>query len=115
MSDNDWLEALRGRCKELGQRRAAKQIGYSPSVVCQVLGGSYKGDLQAVRRAVEGAFMRGTVDCPALGQEIGSQDCLRFQRQPLAASAPHRVRLFRTCPACPHNRTAGGRERGEAA
>jgi DNA-binding transcriptional regulator YdaS (Cro superfamily) len=107
-----WLEVLRERAEATGQRAVARLMGYSPSVVSQVLAGSYGGDLTAVRRAVEGAFMAGLVECPALGQEIGTQDCLRFQRMPLAASSPARVRLHRTCPTCPHNRQ---RERGEAA
>ena len=102
---DDWLRILRERSAEDGQRKIALLIGYSPSVVSQVLTGSYRGDSSAVRRAVEGALMAATVDCPALGQAIGTQQCLGFQRAPLAASGPHRVRLHRTCPTCPHNRS----------
>jgi hypothetical protein len=98
-----WLQILRLEAARLGQRRVARAIGYSPSVVSQVLSDSYKGDLTAVRSAVEGGLMAAIVHCPALGQEIGTHDCMRFQRQPLAASSPARVRLYRTCPGCPHN------------
>lgn len=110
--DQDWLATLRQRAAEDGQRRVARLIGYSPSVVSQVLGGSYRGDVSAVRRAVEGALMAAHVQCPALGQEIGTQQCLAFQRAPLAASGPHRVRLARSCPTCPHNRSRGRADPG---
>jgi DNA-binding transcriptional regulator YdaS (Cro superfamily) len=99
-----WLDELRARCAAQGQRKVALLLGYAPSVVSQVLSGSYRGDSTAVRRAVEGALMAATVACPALGQDIGTQECLRFQRLPLAATTPARVRLARTCPGCPHNR-----------
>jgi hypothetical protein len=114
MSDSDWMRALRERADEDGQRKVARRINYSPSVVSQVLHGTYKGDLSSVRRAVEGALMAGQVECPALGQAIGTHDCLKFQRLPLAATTPARVKLHRTCPTCPHNRSAG-RQQGEAA
>lgn len=99
-----WIAALAAECAAHGQRRVARAIGYSASVVSEVLSETYRGDVGAVRRAVEGALMDGTVACPALGQDIGTHQCLMFQRQPLAATSPARVRLARTCPTCPHNR-----------
>lgn len=105
----DWIGVLRQECQASTQARVARRIGYGASVVSQVLAGTYKGDLTAVRQAVEGALMSGRVDCPVLG-DIGTDRCLRFQRQPLATTSPERVRLHRTCPTCPHSRTgkAGG-------
>lgn len=103
----DWRAELKRRAAEVGQRKLANLIGYSASTINQVIAGTYKGDVSAVRRAVEGALMREHVACPALGQDIGANDCLKFQRMPLAATHPARARLHRTCPTCPHNRQSG--------
>lgn len=99
-----WLDALAAAAAAHGQGAAAKAIGYRPSVVSQVLKGSYKGNLSAVRRAVEGAFLGATVDCPVLG-DIPAQRCRKIQAgrgtRP-SATTPERVKLWRACPACPN-------------
>jgi len=100
------MDELRRVAGAEGQAKTAKRIGYSASVVSQVLKGSYRGDVSAVRQAVEGALLSGKVDCPVLG-EIRANQCLGFQRQRLAATNPHRVRLHRTCPTCPNSRSGG--------
>jgi transcriptional regulator with XRE-family HTH domain len=104
MSD-PWLAALRDECAKTSQARVARRIGYTPSVVSQVLKGAYKGDLKAVKKAVEGGLLSATLDCPALGFVIRADRCLDFQRRPLdRATAPHHARLWRTCPTCPNSR-----------
>ena len=104
LATEDWLDALREACRETSQARVARRIGYSATVISQVLSGSYKGDLRAVRRAVEGAFLGSEVDCPALGP-IPANRCLSEQRRPLTASNPQRVRIWRACRAgCIHSR-----------
>jgi len=99
-----WRETLALQCGQRSQARVAATIGYSAAVVNQVLAGTYKGDLAAVQKAVEGAFMGATVDCPVLGV-IPSNRCLEEQRRPFAATSPNRVRLYRACRAgCPNSR-----------
>ena len=78
-------------------------IGYSGTVVSQVLSGKYQGDLQAVRQKVEGALMGLSVGCPVMG-EIPRNRCLDYQRQGFAATNPMRVRLAQACPTCPNRR-----------
>ena len=100
----NWHERLREECARTSQARVAERIGYSPAVVNQVLNGGYKGDLRAVQKAVEGAFMGATVDCPVLGM-IASDQCLREQKREYAATNPGRVRLWKACRGeCPHSR-----------
>lgn len=98
----DWVRILANHCDRSTQREAAEAIGYSASVVNQVLANTYKGNLSRVQSAVEGAFMGSVVACPVLG-ELPQQDCLRHQRQPFNPSNPMRVRLYRAChTTCPH-------------
>lgn len=103
--DSAWLDELRRYRDQYGGVRAAAAIGYSPAVVSQVLKGTYKGDLQAVKAKVEGALLGLTVDCPVVG-ELTRNRCLEYQRLPFAASNPLRVRFAQMCPICPHYRGA---------
>ena len=98
----DWVAILAEQCDRTTQREVAEAIGYSPSVVNQVIQASYKGSLKRVKSAVEGAFMGSVVACPVLG-DLPQQDCLRHQRQPFNPSNPMRVRLYRAChTTCPY-------------
>ena len=99
-----WLDELERAAKAEGQATVAKRIGYSTTVVCQVLKGRYKGDLSRVQRAVEGALMHATVDCPVIG-DIPLQRCIEHQRAPKRFTNPMRVQLAHTCPTCPNRRT----------
>lgn len=101
--ENDWLTVLREQCARSSQAKVAKQLGYSPAVVNQVLKGTYTGDVNRVQRAVEGALMGLTVECPVIG-EIPRNRCLEYQRQKFAATNPLRVALSRACPTCPNRR-----------
>lgn len=106
MSTNeDWLVVLREACERTSQAAVARSIKYSTTVVNQVLKGKYTGDLSSVQRAVEGALMGLTVECPVIG-EIGRDRCLQYQRMPFAATNPLRVQLSRSCPTCKHRRSA---------
>ncbi len=102
---NDWLTVLREQCDRTSQAKVAKTLGYSPAVVNQVLKGTYKGDLSRVQRAVEGALMGMTVDCPVVG-DLPRNRCLEFQRRGFAATNPMRVQLSISCPTCPNRRGA---------
>ncbi len=99
-----WLDTLRAECARRSQAQVAKLLSYSPAVVNQVLQGSYRGDLKAVQKAVEGVFLGAVVQCPVLG-EIASNRCLEEQAKPFAATNAQRVALYRACRGgCPHSR-----------
>jgi DNA-binding transcriptional regulator YdaS (Cro superfamily) len=106
----DWIHELRVASTPTpadprrSQATAAAKIGYSPSVVNQVLKGTYKGDLKSVQRAVEGALMGATVECPVIG-ELSRARCIEYQRAGFRATNPMRVALSRACPTCPNRRS----------
>lgn len=100
----DWVRLLAEEYDRTSQKRAATLIGYSATVVNQVLKRTYTGDMGAVEQAVQGALMSATVNCPVYG-ELPSHRCLEYQRQPFAATNPTRVRLYRACRnGCPNSR-----------
>lgn len=98
-----WIETLRQACAGSSQAAVAKRIGYSPTVVNQVLKGGYPGDLQRVQRAVEGALMGITVDCPVIG-DMPRQRCIEHQRSPFRATSHMAVQLYDACRGgCPNS------------
>lgn len=99
----EWLKVLRDVCTKSSQAAVAARIGYSATVVNQVLKGKYTGDLQAVEQAVRGALLSYTVACPVLGA-LPAHLCLEHQRRPFAATNPLRVKLYRACRTCEHRR-----------
>lgn len=103
-SEPVFVTALREACERSSQASVAKRIGYSAAVVNQVLKGAYKGDLVRVQQAVEGALLGVTVACPVLGP-IASNKCLEIQVLPFANTNPQRVKLFKACKRCEHNRS----------
>lgn len=105
MSNIDWMEVLAAHRKAHGGKKTGDDIGYSATVVSQVLSGKYAGDLKAVQQKVEGALMGATVDCPVMG-DLPRNRCLEYQRQPFAATNPNRVRFSAACPKCPNRRGA---------
>ncbi len=102
----DWVEALARACDGESQGKVGLRIGYSAAVVNQVVGNDYRGDMAAVERAVRGAFLGLSVECPVLG-EISTVACRGHQARSFQAASSNsvKVRLFRTCPSCPHRRT----------
>lgn len=95
-ADTAWIEILRAACTAGSQREMARKIGYSVTVVSQVLGGTYKGDLARVKAAVEGALMQTEVECPVVGI-IPRQRCVEHQRKPFMHTSPMRVALYKAC------------------
>lgn len=103
----EWVHVLAIECKRASQKRIADQVGYSPSVISQVLKNIYTGDLTAVEKAVSGALMNTTVSCPVLGDLPGNR-CLEHQRQKFSATSSQRVRLYQACRSgCPHYKQQG--------
>lgn len=101
----DWIEVLAKACDDQSQRKAAAAIKYSTTVVSQVLNRVYPGDYTAVEKAVRGAFLQATVQCPVAGT-IALHSCLHHQRQPYSNTNPQRVKFFRACRRCPNKRVA---------
>ena len=100
-----WLEVLRQHRDTHGGKKTGDAVGYSSTVISQVLSGKYPGDLKAVQQKVEGALMGAMVDCPVIG-DLPRNRCLEYQRQPFAATNPNRVRFASACPKCPNRRGA---------
>lgn len=92
----EWVRALAATFAGSTQAAVARRIGYSPSVVNQVIRGSYKGDLTRVEEAVRGAFISECVICPVLG-EIGRDVCLAHQRRGFEATSLVRAQLYHAC------------------
>ena len=102
-----WITVLREACEapNSSQSSVSKRLGYSAAVVCAVLKGSYKGDINRVKAAVEGALMGMTVECPVVG-ELPRDRCLEYQRRDFASTNHLRVQLNKACKTCP-NRVGG--------
>ncbi|MBB4287400.1 transcriptional regulator [Roseospira goensis] len=104
------VEALAAACDAESQGRVAARIlrrdgrgAYSATVINQVLGRCYPGDLDAVLAAVAAALIPDTWDCPGLGQPITADSCWDWQakaRGPAAATSSHRMHMRRACQAC---------------
>jgi len=100
--ESDWMEALRAECARTSQAKVAGRLGYSGSVVSQVLKGAYPGSIERVEQAVRGLLMGGRVACPELG-DVEGHVCLDHQKRARThtPSNPFRVRMFRACRKCP--------------
>ena len=100
---SDWIETLREQCRRHGSKEVGDEIGYSKTVISQVLNGKYPGNLAKVEDAVRGAYLGKCVACPVLG-ELARNRCLEHQQRPFATTNPTRVKLFRACRSgCPHS------------
>lgn len=103
-----WTQRLREECAKTSQAKVAKVIHYSSTAVNQVLKGKYPGDMQAFEKAVRGAYLGETINCPILG-ELETNICQHHKRQPYANTNSTRVALYRACNrTCPHNNESGG-------
>lgn len=104
----EWVVLLAEECDRTSQKKASETIHYSSAVVNQVLKKRYTGDLTAVEKAVRGAYLHATVDCPVLGA-LELHRCLQHQRAKFADTNNARVRLYQACHGgCPHARDKGG-------
>ena len=92
----DWVEALAEACDLSSQSRVSDKLGYSPTVINQVLHNRYPGDLESVAGKVQGVYMGRVVDCPALG-EISLAVCLTYQKQEFINTNHLRVMMYQAC------------------
>lgn len=103
------LERLKKACDLLGQRKAAKEIGYSGTTVNQVLNGTYpKPDPILKKVDIVFSFLNSDETlCPTLGT-IHQQTCERY-REWASCEKVHPDRLYRDvkdkCASC----TIGGK------
>jgi len=102
----DWITALAMACDKTSQKKVGDMIGYSNSAINQVLGKRYTADLTTFEKAVRGALMNVTVQCPVL-DAIPANRCIEHQRKPYANTNQMRVQLFKACRNCQHNTTEG--------
>ena len=109
----DWVVVLAEACDDHSQSTVARRIGYSTSVVNQVVNGGYDGDMARVEEAVRASLMAETVDCPEVGISIPLATCLEHQKHAKAGnrSSAFRARMAAACHACPHSRIGGGHDR----
>lgn len=105
----DWIDALVKACDAKGasQNKVAGRLGYSGSVVSQVLRKDYAGDMHRLETRVRDIFLGGEITCPALG-EIKSEACLKWRdlAADLTSASPIRVRMFNACKRCDRNQQA---------
>lgn len=86
-----------------GEEQVARTIGYSKSVVYEVLRNRYRGRLDRVEAAIRAALMRDAIICPALRREISGAQCLANQARPYSTASPEAARLYHACRSgCPH-------------
>lgn len=91
-----WLVELRNQCNRRPQRKVAKELGYSSSVVSQVLKGKYAGNLNNVAEMVCSVYLGQTVICPVMG-ELEVHRCKQYQKETFSATNRQRVRRYRAC------------------
>jgi hypothetical protein len=96
-----WLDVLAQQCADSSQRAVATTLNVSPTMINQALKRVYPGDLAKLERAVRGAYMGATVNCPVLG-ELETHRCITNQKQKASSVNPTRVQLFRSCQKCEH-------------
>jgi len=96
---SDPMALLKQAVAGKGQAAVARELGYSPSAVNQVLKGTYGGRLDQIMRAVTDAYDPATVMCPVLG-EIPISRCAAERKKPFSVSSPQRAWLWKACREC---------------
>lgn len=108
----DWVIVLAEAVFSTSQGAAARRLGYSKSVISEILKNQYKGSLARIEQAVRGGLMGAKVACPVLGQDITTAQCLTHQRRPFSSihSNVLHMRLWRGCKTCPNRMEAANAE-----
>jgi len=97
MTQSDALALLKEKVAEFGQAAVARELGYSPPTINQVLRDRYQGNLDNVYRKVIEVYGNQTTICPVLG-EIPLAVCAEERVKGFSTS---RHRLYRACKQCP--------------
>lgn len=105
----EWVVRLAESCAVTSQSKVAKQLGYTPAVVSQVVRNCYSGRIDNVRERVEGQLMGATVVCPALGN-LPLHQCAawRVKSRNFSGANHERVMMYRACNRCPNNKVETG-------
>lgn len=105
----DWVTVLAELADAKGLKAAGEAIGYSDSLVSNVIAKKYPGDIGRVEEKVRGALLGLTVDCPGTGESMSRDICLDWQKKPFEPTSQQRCRMYRACRnGCPHFRKGGG-------
>ncbi len=91
------------RYSEGGQVRAARELGFSPSLVSQYLKGKYPGNVSKVEERIVRLYREDFVQCPVMGA-IEPGECAetynRAVRIGAKAGNPTTCRLYVACRQC---------------
>jgi len=104
----DWVRAMAAECDATSQNKVATRMNRSASLVSSVIRNKYPGDMEAVEEVFRGAFMKKTLDCPALGT-LPANECRdwRVKARTFVNVNSQRVMMFRACNRCPRNGKGG--------
>lgn len=104
----DWVAELAAWTDRLKLRGVAARLGVSTTMISQIIGKKYDGDLGRIEALVRGSLMGETVNCPQLG-EMKRDICLGWQAKEDLPSSQQRNLMYRACRSgCPHSRLTGG-------
>ncbi len=84
------------RCDATSQAGVARFLGVSATQINQALKGIYPGNLERLKKRVEGAYLGKCVECPVVG-ELALHRCLNIQDREYAPTNHQRVALFIAC------------------
>jgi hypothetical protein len=99
----DWALALAAACDAKGRAPVARSLGYSESVLSQMLSNNYGGNVAKVSAKIRAVIMAEMMDCPEEGP-MKLDMCQRHQarREADIQNGWHR-RMFAACRSgCPH-------------
>lgn len=105
----DWINVLVQECDRTSQNSVATKLGFSPTVVSQVIRNRYPGNMAKIEANTRDVFMNAPVECPALQAKIASATCLNYRRiaETWNHGSPFRVKMIRACRACPKFKPTG--------
>ena len=93
------MSLLKEAVKDKGQAAVARELGYSPSAISQVVNGIYGGALDNFMERVAETYGNGTIVCPVMG-EVPLRRCAEERKKIFSASSPQRVKLWLACREC---------------
>ncbi len=98
-----WVEVLIKACDAKGssQGKVAKRLGYSATVVSQIIHKSYPSIDDALETRILDIFDGQNVKCPARGL-IRAEECVKWRDKAseLHSSSPIHVQMFVACNTC---------------
>ncbi len=97
----DWVMRLAQECARSSQAQVAAHLNRSGSMISSVLAAKYPGDMASIEARVRGAYMDGTVDCPARGA-LPMDECQDWiaKARVFVNVNRERVGMFRACRSC---------------